>query len=116
VGDLLDGLLVKEADPVRFLLIGSLFRDDLPWIYELGVDAYRAAIPSEFGANTPEPSYQRFFSAVAAIRSMPDIMNRYASIFEAIDNLKRVFVGIVAESNPTGSGKTRDDLDDEIPF
>jgi hypothetical protein len=36
-------------DPVSLLFMLSLLRDDLPWLYELGVDAYRAtkAGPSE---------------------------------------------------------------------
>ncbi len=30
-------------DPLVLLLAASLLRDDIPWLYELGVDAYRAA-------------------------------------------------------------------------
>lgn len=30
-------------DPIGILLFASLFRDELPWIYELGKDAYQAA-------------------------------------------------------------------------
>src|SRR5215472_11538137 len=112
VTELLSDFLLDTTDPVRFLLIGSLFRDDLPWIYELGVDAYRAATTSDFGEDTAEASYQRFFLAVAAIRSMPDVMNRYDSILETVDNLKSAFVRTVAESKPVDSGKRRDDLDD----
>ena len=32
----------KVGDPIGLLMILSLFRDDLPWLYELGLEAYRA--------------------------------------------------------------------------
>lgn len=32
-----------RRDPIRFLMLASVLRDDFPWLYELGVDAYRAA-------------------------------------------------------------------------
>jgi hypothetical protein len=31
------------ADPIGILLLASLFREDFPWLYELGMEAYRAA-------------------------------------------------------------------------
>lgn len=31
-------------DPVRFIVFGSYFRDDVPWLYELAMEAYRAAV------------------------------------------------------------------------
>jgi len=32
----------RPDDPITILILASMFRDDLPWLYELGVDAYRA--------------------------------------------------------------------------
>jgi hypothetical protein len=32
----------QVGDPIGLLMITSLFRDDLPWLYELGLEAYRA--------------------------------------------------------------------------
>lgn len=32
----------KPDDPIGILFLASFFRDDLPWIYELGMEAYRA--------------------------------------------------------------------------
>lgn len=32
----------RPDDPIIILLMSSMFRDDLPWLYELGADAYRA--------------------------------------------------------------------------
>jgi hypothetical protein len=31
------------GDPAALLMVASLFRDDVPWLYEIGVEAYRAA-------------------------------------------------------------------------
>jgi hypothetical protein len=33
----------RSGDPICILIIASLFRDDFPWLYEIGLDAYRAA-------------------------------------------------------------------------
>jgi hypothetical protein len=33
----------KPGDPVALLVMASLFRDDMPWLYELGMEAYRMA-------------------------------------------------------------------------
>jgi hypothetical protein len=32
----------SEGDPIGILIIASLVRDDFPWLYELGLEAYRA--------------------------------------------------------------------------
>jgi len=32
----------RPDDPIMILVVASMFRDDLPWLYELGADAYRA--------------------------------------------------------------------------
>lgn len=33
----------RPNDPISLLLVASMFREDLPWLYELGLEAYRAA-------------------------------------------------------------------------
>ena len=33
----------RARDPIGILIVASLVRDDYPWLYELGLDAYRAA-------------------------------------------------------------------------
>ena len=33
----------KPGDPIALLVLASMFRDEMPWLYELGVEAYRAA-------------------------------------------------------------------------
>ncbi|MEW5982208.1 MAG: hypothetical protein AB1806_07535 [Acidobacteriota bacterium] len=32
----------KPGDPVNLLVVASMFRDEMPWLYELGMEAYRA--------------------------------------------------------------------------
>jgi len=34
---------MKRGDPIGLLIMASLFREELPWLYELGMEAYRAA-------------------------------------------------------------------------
>lgn len=33
----------KRGDPIALLIMASMFRDDVPWMYELGVEAYHIA-------------------------------------------------------------------------
>jgi hypothetical protein len=33
----------KPGDPISLLITASMFREDMPWLYELGIEAYRAA-------------------------------------------------------------------------
>lgn len=33
----------RPGDPIGLLVLASMFRDDMPWMYELGMEAYRAA-------------------------------------------------------------------------
>jgi len=33
----------KPGDPIGLLIVASMLREDLPWLYELGMEAYRAA-------------------------------------------------------------------------
>jgi TIR domain-containing protein len=57
-------------DPIRFLLIASFVRDDFPWIYELGLDAYRTASigKSDKAANEAR---KRFLTACRMLRRGP---------------------------------------------
>jgi len=43
VDEVFHHLPLGRRDPLRLLIFASLLRDDFPWIYELGVDAYRTA-------------------------------------------------------------------------
>jgi hypothetical protein len=58
-------------DPLIILLIASMLRDDMPWLYELGVDAYRAA-----SHGTPAKTSRalgRFLRAIETIEQLPPL-------------------------------------------
>jgi hypothetical protein len=57
---------LRPSDPVRFLLIASMVREDFPWIYELGVDAYR--ISSTGKSERAREAQQRFAIACRSLR------------------------------------------------
>lgn len=64
---------LSPRDPIRFLLIASFIRDDFPWIYELGVDAYRAASTGKSDKAANE-ARKRFLSACQMLRRGPMLM------------------------------------------
>ena len=60
---------IKPGDPIFLLLVASLFRDEMPWVYELGMEAYRTAKDA-----TPEvavAAIRRFQRMVDAMRHSP---------------------------------------------
>lgn len=66
--DLLHSSEFGPRDPMHFLLLASFMKDDLPWIYELGVEAYREAMHR---ASKTKTARRRFFSAVKMLRHGP---------------------------------------------
>lgn len=59
----------KRGDPIALLVMASIFRDDMPWMYELGVEAYRIARDG-----TPEEAIaarRRFQKAAELMRRGP---------------------------------------------
>ena len=66
--EMVHGLELDRRDPMRILLLASLVKDDFPWLYELGVDAYRAS-----GGNGPaeRTARHRFLAACKLLRRGP---------------------------------------------
>jgi hypothetical protein len=65
----------KPGDPVGFLVLSSLFREEMPWLYELGMEAYRASrdgAPSEAAS-----ARKRFLRAADLIRRGPFPMEEF---------------------------------------
>lgn len=60
---------VRPSDPVRFLFLASMLREDFPWIYELGVDAYRISLAGK--SERAREAQQRFLAACRALRMGP---------------------------------------------
>lgn len=58
----------RPDDPVMILVLASMFRDDIPWLYEMGADAYRA-----IRSRSPEASsaLQRFRRAAKNLMRGP---------------------------------------------
>lgn len=59
----------KRGDPIVLLLMASFFRDEMPWMYELGIEAYRVARDG-----TPEEALaarRRFQKAAEMMRHGP---------------------------------------------
>jgi hypothetical protein len=59
----------KQGDPIALLVMASVFRDDVPWMYELGIEAYRMARDG-----TPEEALaarRRFQRAAELMRKGP---------------------------------------------
>ena len=57
-----------KNDPLSLLMLLSLVKDDLPWLYELGVDAYQQTTR---GAPNAKQARQRVFSALKMLRHGP---------------------------------------------
>ena len=59
----------RRSDPIQLLVSASLFKDELPWLYELALEAYR----SFKGGNASEAkhSLDQYRKAVEALREGP---------------------------------------------
>ncbi len=67
IRDLLHSSEFGQRDPIHFLLLASFVKDDFPWLYELGAEAYKEA------TNHPRRTKAalRFFSAMKILRHGP---------------------------------------------
>jgi hypothetical protein len=87
---------VRPGDPIRLLILASIFRDELPWLYELGIEAYRMA---QHG--TPEDAAiakKRFGRAVEMLRRGPFLEDKATHMM--MWEIERIFPEFEAESEP----------------
>ena len=56
-------------DPIQLLVAASMFREDLPWLYELALEAYRAIRSGD--SKLAHNSFNRFKDALEVIRRGP---------------------------------------------
>lgn len=63
--DLAQMAMDGPGDPLGILVLASTLKDDLPWLFELGVEAYRSAIQNAPHANREA---HRFMRGVDALR------------------------------------------------
>ena len=57
------------GDPVNILLVASALRDDIPWLYELGMEAYR--LVSEGSTVAAREALRKFIRAAVFVRHSP---------------------------------------------
>lgn len=58
---------LELRDPIRYIFLGSMMKDDFPWLYDLAVDAYREACKS----GRSKEARRRFFSCLRMLRHGP---------------------------------------------
>lgn len=95
-------------DPVQLLVISSLFREDMPWIYELATDFYRAARSGDRLAASE--ALDRFREAVLMIRRGPfiemagrDTRLAYSLLLDTIESMPIEGVLSVSSKSKRGS-------------
>jgi len=102
----------RRGDPIAILIVSSLFRDDFPWLYELGLDAFHAAK----GANRERArDALEAFSRAVEVTVRGPLMEEMGVGSKDLDILMHDFpmmvehfVGIALESLPKGrSGSAR---------
>jgi TIR domain len=67
--EMLHRLELSPRDPMRFLIFSSVLREDFPWVYELGAEAYRASVSGPI--SKAKEAQQRFIAAVHVLRRGP---------------------------------------------
>ena len=82
----------RPGDPIQFLMVASLFRDDLPWLYELAVDAYRAIREKR---NDSSQAFERMRKAFELTLRGPFPIEEFGidpeMIFVALHDLERYY-------------------------
>jgi TIR domain len=84
--EMMFGIDAKRNDPIRILMMASVFRDDMPWIYELACETYRE-INRGHSADAKK-AISRLRSAFKALRhgKMMDFEDKeYYLIFREMD-------------------------------
>ncbi|MCI0599780.1 MAG: toll/interleukin-1 receptor domain-containing protein [Beijerinckiaceae bacterium] len=86
-------------DPLRFLLIASFVKDDLPWLYELAADAYRETVSESPRAKVAQ---QRMVAVFKALQRRPSMeMFESKEMHMVVHELLHYVDGVFAESGPS---------------
>jgi TIR domain len=67
--EMIHELELGPRDPIAILFLASLLRDDFPWLYELGVEAYRSSAAGN--SEKARASKRRFLHAFRMLRRGP---------------------------------------------
>jgi hypothetical protein len=111
----------REGDPIGILILASLVRDDFPWLYELGLDAYRVA--NRGNLENTRLALQRFRDAaeftthgafavemgmgdvgVEELRELPHLIHRYVRIAEQTSASKTTLTAKVKAAKDGSTG------------
>jgi TIR domain len=91
----------KPGDPIGLLALASIFRDEVPWMYELGIEAYRMAKDG-----TPEEAAiakKRFRRAAEMMRHGPFFEDK--GMYIMMRDMERLFFEFEHEAEPEGEVK-----------
>jgi len=94
----------RPGDPVRLLIIASVFRDEVPWLYELAMEAYRAA--SSGSSHAARLATKRLWEELRKLRRGPllDIFggskSMHIAVEEATHLLEREMRQITVRAKP----------------
>jgi TIR domain len=96
-------LRLGRRDPSMILLFASLVRDELPWLYELGVDAYRAS--NDGNSAKARQARHRFLAALRMLRRGPFLeelgdKETYMLVRETEHLLEEIVMGMESKSRP----------------
>lgn len=64
----------NPGDAINILVAASIFRDDIPWLYELGMEAYRL---SNSESQNAQPAIEKFLRAIEFTRRGPFSMEEF---------------------------------------
>ena len=99
--DMLGDIAPGERRAMQIIFMASLVKDDLPWIYELGLEAYREALHRK-----SKDAQHRFFSAMRALRHGPFMeMVGDKETYMIIHELERMFEKSNVDSSDGGELK-----------
>ena len=103
---MIHGLRLGRRDPMRFLLLANMLRDSFPWLYELGIDAYRASIAGD--KSREADAVQRFFQAVRLLRRGPFLeeLGLDKSTFMLVREMEHM---LFQEADPADEARTGDE-------
>jgi hypothetical protein len=102
-------LKLRPSDPLRALILTSFVRDDLPWLYELGLDVYRASSVGRPGES--RKARERFLMALHVLQRghFLDNFGGDNSLYELIKELGRVIDFERQQLDTPGSSEAEND-------
>jgi len=99
----------KRGDPIALLIMASVFRDEMPWMYELGIEAYRMA-----KEGTPEEAAdarRQLKRAAELMRSGPFIFKEFGINSKMMHVMMRDFDHFLEIESEAEA----EDLSEEVP-